>query len=72
MSLSARPPLKRAYTQNNVSFQSQQQQPPPQLPDPRPRPLWLERARKYAWIFIQHVSKHTGVGIVCAVAYFDP
>ncbi|KAI0334040.1 natural resistance-associated macrophage protein [Cubamyces sp. BRFM 1775] len=77
MALSARPPLKRAYTQNNVTFQPQhqqmqQQQPLPQVADPQPRALWLERARKYAWVVIQHVSKHTGVGIVCAVAYFDP
>ncbi|KAI0778829.1 natural resistance-associated macrophage protein [Trametes elegans] len=41
---------------------------PPQA-DPQP---WIARARKYSWVVIQHISKHTGVGIVCAVAYFDP
>ncbi|EIW64452.1 natural resistance-associated macrophage protein [Trametes versicolor FP-101664 SS1] len=32
----------------------------------------LRRARKCAWYVVQHATKHTGVGIVCAVAYFDP
>ncbi|KAI0673819.1 natural resistance-associated macrophage protein [Trametes maxima] len=41
----------------------------PQHPEP---PMWLHRARKYSWIIVQHATKHTGVGIVCAVAYFDP
>ncbi|KAI0652545.1 natural resistance-associated macrophage protein [Trametes meyenii] len=41
----------------------------PQHPEP---PMWLQRARKYSWVVVQHATKHTGVGIVCAVAYFDP
>ncbi|OJT03088.1 Manganese transporter pdt1 [Trametes pubescens] len=34
--------------------------------------LLLRRARKCARYVVQHATKHTGVGIVCAVAYFDP
>ncbi|KAI8990667.1 natural resistance-associated macrophage protein [Trametes punicea] len=41
-------------------------------PQPADAHLLLRRARKYAWIVVQHTTKHTGVGIVCAVAYFDP
>ncbi|KAI0713126.1 natural resistance-associated macrophage protein-domain-containing protein [Cerioporus squamosus] len=33
---------------------------------------WLRRAQRMAWVVVQHATKHTGVGIVCAVAYFDP
>ena len=33
---------------------------------------WLRRARSVTWVVVQHATKHTGVGIVCAVAYFDP
>ncbi|OSD00839.1 natural resistance-associated macrophage protein [Trametes coccinea BRFM310] len=41
----------------------------PQLANAR---SWNERVRKYAWVVIHHTTRHTGVGIVCAVAYFDP
>ena len=34
--------------------------------------VWWHRAREYARIVVRHTTKHTGVGIVCAVAYFDP
>ncbi|KAI1790908.1 Nramp-domain-containing protein [Ganoderma leucocontextum] len=33
---------------------------------------WLRRAQDYAWLVFRHATKHTGVGIICAVAYFDP
>lgn len=33
---------------------------------------WLTRARSYASVVVRHTTRHTGVGIVCAVAYFDP
>lgn len=33
---------------------------------------WFHRARKMACMVVLHATKHTGVGIVCAVAYFDP
>ena len=33
---------------------------------------WLRRARSVVWLVVLHATKHTGVGIVCAVAYFDP
>ena len=26
----------------------------------------------WMWTVVNHIKKHTGVGIVCAVAYFDP
>lgn len=31
-----------------------------------------ERARRGMAIAVKHVVKHTGTGIVCSVAYFDP
>ncbi|KAI0828819.1 natural resistance-associated macrophage protein [Trametes gibbosa] len=46
-------------------------QPQQQHPTPDEHPL-LGRIRQYAWVVIRHTTKHTGVGIVCAVAYFDP
>ncbi|TFK90084.1 Nramp-domain-containing protein [Polyporus arcularius HHB13444] len=33
---------------------------------------WLRRAHSMACMVVLHATKHTGVGIVCAVAYFDP
>ncbi|TFY83339.1 hypothetical protein EWM64_g668 [Hericium alpestre] len=33
---------------------------------------WLFRLKKTARVVWHHAAKHTGVGIVCAVAYFDP
>ncbi|KAI0707850.1 Nramp-domain-containing protein [Earliella scabrosa] len=45
--------------------------PPSQAPSTRATG-WLQRARDYAWIVTRHTTKHTGVGLVCAVAYFDP
>ncbi|KAI9060480.1 natural resistance-associated macrophage protein [Trametes sanguinea] len=41
-------------------------------PQPADAHSWNQRMRKYAWIVIHHTTRHTGVGIVCAVAYFDP
>lgn len=32
----------------------------------------LERAKATGRLLIHHIVKHTGVGIVCSVAYFDP
>ena len=32
----------------------------------------LLRAKKTSKAVLNHIIKHTGVGIVCAVAYFDP
>ncbi|KZT73250.1 smf Mn2+ and Fe2+ transporter [Daedalea quercina L-15889] len=31
-----------------------------------------ERARTGAYAVLKHIAKHTGAGIVCSVAYFDP
>ena len=33
---------------------------------------WHSRFKSAAWTVFNHAAKHTGVGIVCAVAYFDP
>ncbi|KAJ3500259.1 hypothetical protein NLJ89_g9878 [Agrocybe chaxingu] len=33
---------------------------------------WASRLRNAGWLVLHHAKKHTGVGIVCAVAYFDP
>ncbi|CAA7264930.1 unnamed protein product [Cyclocybe aegerita] len=34
--------------------------------------LWSSRLRNAGSLVLHHAKKHTGVGIVCAVAYFDP
>ncbi|KAJ8514800.1 hypothetical protein ONZ45_g7712 [Pleurotus djamor] len=34
--------------------------------------IWTSRFKTAGRTVLQHVRKHTGVGIVCAVAYFDP
>jgi metal iron transporter len=33
---------------------------------------FLNRANATGRVVLHHVVKHTGVGIVCSVAYFDP
>ncbi|ETW86739.1 Mn2+ and Fe2+ transporter of the NRAMP family [Heterobasidion irregulare TC 32-1] len=33
---------------------------------------WSRRLRRSGTVVVNHAVKHTGVGIVCAVAYFDP
>jgi hypothetical protein len=42
---------------------------------PRPRNVprgFLERTKATGRLVFHHIVKHTGVGIVCSVAYFDP
>jgi hypothetical protein len=33
---------------------------------------WVAKLRAASEVVLRHTAKHTGVGIVCAVAYFDP
>ncbi|KZP29257.1 natural resistance-associated macrophage protein [Athelia psychrophila] len=33
---------------------------------------WSKRLKDASSVVVKHATKHTGVGIVCAVAYFDP
>lgn len=33
---------------------------------------WIDRLHHAGWTVFRHAHKHTGVGIVCSVAYFDP
>lgn len=33
---------------------------------------WIDRLHHAGWKVFHHAHKHTGVGIVCSVAYFDP
>lgn len=33
---------------------------------------WSQRLKDALLVVVKHATKHTGVGIVCAVAYFDP
>lgn len=33
---------------------------------------WIDRLHNAGWTVFRHAQKHTGVGIVCSVAYFDP
>ncbi|OAX42092.1 Nramp-domain-containing protein [Rhizopogon vinicolor AM-OR11-026] len=37
-----------------------------------PRKHWIDRLHHAGWTVFHHAQKHTGVGIVCSVAYFDP
>ncbi|OJA21566.1 hypothetical protein AZE42_10612 [Rhizopogon vesiculosus] len=37
-----------------------------------PRKHWVDRLHHAGWTVFHHAQKHTGVGIVCSVAYFDP
>ncbi|KAG9313960.1 smf Mn2+ and Fe2+ transporter [Chiua virens] len=37
-----------------------------------PRAGWSTKLYHVGWRIYHHATKHTGVGIVCAVAYFDP
>ncbi|KAF9461893.1 natural resistance-associated macrophage protein-domain-containing protein [Collybia nuda] len=41
-------------------------------PTNHPRSTFVERAKTVGKTVLHHAKKHTGVGIVCAVAYFDP
>ena len=36
------------------------------------RPSFSDRLRHAGSLVAHHAKRHTGVGIVCAVAYFDP
>ena len=41
----------------------------------RPAKVWrraFDRLRSTVSVVFNHATKHTGVGIICAVAYFDP
>lgn len=40
--------------------------------DQTPQRSWLGHVKMGARAVAHHAKKHTGVGIVCAVAYFDP
>ena len=48
--------------------------------DPHPAPSnnsvssvsWSQRVKNASHKIYHHARKHTGVGVVCAVAYFDP
>lgn len=44
----------------------------PSREQPTDSQSWLDSLRKAGTLTVHHVKKHTGVGIVCAVAYFDP
>ncbi|KDQ62894.1 hypothetical protein JAAARDRAFT_28865 [Jaapia argillacea MUCL 33604] len=33
---------------------------------------WSKRLKSASWVMMNHVARHTGAGIVVAVAYFDP
>ena len=36
------------------------------------RPRWRSSVKHASNVLHRHATKHTGVGVVCAVAYFDP
>ncbi|KAG1754742.1 natural resistance-associated macrophage protein-domain-containing protein [Suillus paluster] len=37
-----------------------------------PEKHWIDRLHHAGWRIFHHAQKHTGVGVVCSVAYFDP
>ncbi|KAG0707607.1 natural resistance-associated macrophage protein-domain-containing protein [Suillus ampliporus] len=37
-----------------------------------PEKHWIGRLQHIGWTVFHHAQKHTGVGVVCSVAYFDP
>ena len=39
---------------------------------PQHRRTFLQRLKQVGATAVHHAKKHTGVGIVCSVAYFDP
>ena len=39
---------------------------------PQDRPTFLQRLKQAGGTAVHHAKNHAGVGIVCAVAYFDP
>ncbi|KAG2022460.1 hypothetical protein CC2G_000207 [Coprinopsis cinerea AmutBmut pab1-1] len=43
-----------------------------QQDNPTPARPWLDKLKQAGSLTIHHVKRHTGVGVVCAVAYFDP
>ncbi|KAM5539976.1 hypothetical protein V8D89_006479 [Ganoderma adspersum] len=45
---------------------------PPQQTKASSNAGWMRRSKDYASVILRHATKHTGVGIICAVAYFDP
>ncbi|KAK7453194.1 Manganese transporter smf1 [Stygiomarasmius scandens] len=42
------------------------------VPEQYPETKKKRDFRDFAWTVFYHLKKHTGVGLVCAVAYFDP
>jgi len=42
------------------------------VPEQDPETRKKRGFRDFAWTVFYHLKKHTGVGLVCAVAYFDP
>ena len=45
---------------------------PPQVKSEQSKWQMSKKLRKAYDVVTLHLSKHTGVGFVCAVAYFDP
>ncbi|KAF5374314.1 hypothetical protein D9758_004632 [Tetrapyrgos nigripes] len=41
-------------------------------PPPKSRNSWRWQVEKGILLFFHHMRKHVGVGLICAVAYFDP
>ena len=39
---------------------------------PQHRRMFLQRLKQVGATAVHHAKNHAGVGIVCAVAYFDP
>ncbi|EJF67328.1 Nramp-domain-containing protein [Dichomitus squalens LYAD-421 SS1] len=71
LELAAREPERQDVTLDNPPAVA----PPALLPQQAQKggcAAWWHHTKKYAWIVVRHTTKHTGVGIVCAVAYFDP
>ena len=44
----------------------------PAYPQHRPSRTFLQRLKHAGATAVHHAKNHAGVGVVCAVAYFDP
>jgi hypothetical protein len=61
-SVRSRPDAKAGFEADSFPSSAKQTQ----------RTVWATKLRSASDVILRHTTKHTGVGIVCAVAYFDP
>ena len=75
MSITSPSPTKRSSEHEIMSLNSINASPsnsPPDVSKSTPSRPWASRWRKYFFVTMHHLKRHTGLGAICAVAYFDP